>query len=86
MFEITIRKTNGDIITWGEGRIFQAAVERLYNGARPLKPRRHMATCQWFPTDEGHPIGTHHVQMGYSLVGGSTSLDDLVVVQVSKAK
>jgi hypothetical protein len=75
--QITIRRTDGAVITTGAARQLDAGITRLYNNALGYIPRRNIGRLERQPGGD-----TYHVQMGFSAGYGSVSLDPLVVVQV----
>lgn len=81
MYQIELRRTNGEVLASGRGREWPSVATRLYRQATGLRGRSLMAS-QYHPTGAGGPRGTWHCQFGRSLPDGSATLDDVIVVHV----
>ena len=84
MQTIEIRNARADVLASGtvrQGEEWETALTRIYNKNLRGKGERmrHIALCQSFPGG-----GTKHVQMGYRLGNGPTTLDSLIVVWVGE--
>jgi hypothetical protein len=84
ILEITLHLPDGRVLT-GRGRNVPAMLERIYNQALNLTPRRHVRFMEHLKTGESRYRGTYHVQFGYRS-GHNTTLDGVMVAEVGEPK
>ncbi len=88
-YRIEIRNSHGTVLAEGTGHTdWQQTATRLARAARLAGRTDSIAAHQYFPTDLGSPIGTHHCQWGHTLskrLGGATTCGPRYVVSVQPA-